>query len=40
MEMRSRLEQADQSNNLIKFNIDQLNMIIDSFEEGEECEAE
>ncbi len=39
-QMRSRLEQADQSDELAKFNINQLNMIISSFDEEGDCEAE
>ena len=39
-QMRSRLEQADQSDDLAKFNINQLNMIINSFDEDGDCEAE
>lgn len=39
-QMRSRLEQASPSNDLVKFNINQLNMIIDSYDEGDDCEAE
>ena len=37
-QMRSRLEQSAQRNELITFNINQLNMIVDSFDEGD-CEA-
>ena len=40
LQMRSRLEQADQSDELVKFNINQLNMIISSFDEEGDCEAE
>ena len=35
-----RFTQSKQRNDLIKFNIKQLNMVINSFEEGEDCEAE
>ena len=37
--MRSQLEQADQSNELVKFNLNQLNMIINSYYEEGDCEA-
>ena len=37
--MRSQLEQADQSNELVKFNLNQLNMIINSYDEEGDCEA-
>lgn len=39
-QMRSRLEQASQNDDLVKFNINQLNMIIDSYDEADDCEAE
>ncbi len=37
-QMRSRLEQVAQRNELIRFNINQLNMAVNSFDEGD-CEA-
>ena len=40
LQMRSLLDQADQSDELVKFNINQLNMIISSFDEEGDCEAE
>lgn len=39
-QMRSRLEQADRSDDLIKFNINQLDAIISSYNEADDCEAE
>lgn len=39
-QMRSRLEQADPSDDLVKFNINQLNMAISSFDEEGDCEVE
>lgn len=38
-QMRSRLEQADQTNDLIKFNLNQLNILIASSEDVGDCEA-
>lgn len=39
-QMRSRLENSKKCDNLIKFNINQLNMAINSFEEEGDCEAQ
>ena len=39
-QMRSRLEQASKNDDLVKFNINQLNMIMDSCNEADDCEAE
>ena len=39
-QMLSRLEQAAPSDDLVKFNINQINMVINSFDEEGDCEAE
>ncbi|MBQ5467125.1 MAG: hypothetical protein IIT60_07715, partial [Muribaculaceae bacterium] len=39
-QMLSLLEQSKQRNDLIEFNINQLNMTISSYDEADECEAE
>ncbi|MBR1712343.1 MAG: hypothetical protein IJ722_02925 [Alloprevotella sp.] len=39
-QMSSLLEQSKQRNDLVEFNINQLNMAISSFDEGDDCEAE
>ena len=39
-QMRLRLKKADQSDELVKFNVNQLDTIISSYEEADDCEAE